>query len=255
ESEPEQNISQNPRQAALDALRKRERELIANLQHGSPTLADNTRNAYRIILLDFKKFCDHEYIIEQSSRYEVNPIKALAYLNYLYRQRTPKHIGAGTTERRIVLDRETVLAHRVPIQGAMETVDLISYVDAEEAAGKVSLLPDGRRTIYTPYSYSKIEQGYAALGTLQALQQARSVEPNNSPPLASYKAINDSMERYAKSLVGGILRAEHVQRDENGMLIRGGRDVSTNSNATNYYTVAEHIRCLLYAWRQSINTR
>jgi hypothetical protein len=128
-------------------------------------------------------------------------------------------------------------------------------VDAEEAAGKVSLLPDGRRTIYTPYSYSKIEQGYAALGTLQQLQQARSIEPNTSPPLASYKGINDSMERYAKSLVGGILRAEHVQRDGNGMLIRGGRDVSTNSNATNYYTVAEHIRCLLYAWRQSINTR
>lgn len=33
-------------------------------------------------------------------------------------------------------------------------------VDAEEAAGKVSHLPDGKRTIYTPYSYSKIERGY-----------------------------------------------------------------------------------------------
>ncbi|KAF9131193.1 hypothetical protein BG015_003906, partial [Linnemannia schmuckeri] len=136
ESQPEQNVSQDPHQAALDALHKRERELVANLQHGSPILADNTRNAYRVILLDYKKFCDHEYIIEQSNRYEVNPIKALAYLNYLYRQQTPKHIGTGTTERRIVLDRETVLSHRVPIQGAMGTVDLISYVDAEEAAGK-----------------------------------------------------------------------------------------------------------------------
>jgi hypothetical protein len=55
--------------------------------------------------------------------------------------------------------------------------------------------------------------------------------------------------------VGGILRAEHVERNEQGELIRSGRDVSTNSNATNYYTVAEHIRCFLYAWRQPVNSR
>ena len=56
ESQPEQNVSQDPHQAALDALHKRERELVANLQHGSPILADNTRNAYRVILLDYKVF-------------------------------------------------------------------------------------------------------------------------------------------------------------------------------------------------------
>lgn len=119
----------------------------------------------------------------------------------------------------------------------------------------MSRRPDGRRTIYTPYSYSKIEHGYAALGTLQKLQQARSIEPNTSTPLASYKTINDSMEAYSRSLVGGILRAEYVQRDEMGVLTHGGREVSTNSNATNYYTVAEHIRCLLHTWRQPINSR
>ncbi|KAF9121787.1 hypothetical protein BG015_005733 [Linnemannia schmuckeri] len=63
------------------------------------------------------------------------------------------------------------------------------------------------------------------------------------------------MKGYAKSPVGGILHPEHVERNEKGELTHSGRDVSTNSNATNYYTVAEHIRCLLYAWRQPINRR
>lgn len=128
-------------------------------------------------------------------------------------------------------------------------------MDAEEAAGRVSLQSDGKRTIYTPYSYSKIEHGYATLNTLQILQQSRPTDPNTSPPMATYKLIEDSMKGYERSLVGGILRAEHVERNQNGELIRSGRDVSTNSNATNYYTVAEHIRCLLYAWRQPINSR
>lgn len=114
---------------------------------------------------------------------------------------------------------------------------------------------DGRRTIYTPYSYSKIEQGYAALNSLQKLQRARSIEPNTSPSMATCPLIKTAMEGYDRSLVGGILRSEHVERDSNGELISSGRDVSTNSNATNYYTVAEHIRCLLYAWRQPINSR
>ncbi|KAG9067473.1 hypothetical protein KI688_012256 [Linnemannia hyalina] len=60
---------------------------------------------------------------------------------------------------------------------------------------------------------------------------------------------------YDRSLVGGIHRVEHVERDENGELISSGRDISTNSNATNYYTVEEHIRCLLYAWRQPVHSR
>ncbi|KAG9071276.1 ATPase with role in protein import into the ER [Linnemannia hyalina] len=128
-------------------------------------------------------------------------------------------------------------------------------VNAEEAAGRVSVQSDGKCTIYTPYSYSKIDHGYAALNTLQKLQQARSTDPNTSQPLATYKLIEDSMKGYARSLVRGILRTEHVERDENGEQICSGRDVSTNSNATNYYTVAEHIRCLLYAWRQPVNSR
>lgn len=56
ESQPQQNVPQDPHQAALDALRQRERELVANLQHGSSTLASNTRGAYRIILSDYKAF-------------------------------------------------------------------------------------------------------------------------------------------------------------------------------------------------------
>lgn len=56
----------------------------------------------------------------------MNPVKALAYLTYPYRQWTLKHIGTGTTERRVVLDRETVLSHKIPIQGTAETVDLLS---------------------------------------------------------------------------------------------------------------------------------
>ncbi|KAG9061540.1 hypothetical protein KI688_007118 [Linnemannia hyalina] len=191
---------------------------------------------------------------EAFRRYEVDPRKALAYLRYLFAQRIPKHIGPNAT-RCVRLDRETIESNRVPIEGATETVNLARYVDAEEAAGRVSLLSVGRRTIYTPYSYSKIEHGYAALNTLQKLQQARSTEPNTSQLMGTYKAIADSMKGYNRSLVGGILRVEHVEKDENGELICSGRDVSTNSNATNYYTVAEHIRCLLYAWRQPVNGR
>ncbi|KAF9199896.1 hypothetical protein BGZ59_003634, partial [Podila verticillata] len=99
----------------------------------------------------------------------------------------------------------------------------------------------------------KIEHGYAALNTLQKLQQAQSTEPNTAQPLAMYKLIEDSMKGYAKSLVGGILHPEHVERNEKGELTHSGQDVSTNSNTINYYTVAEHIQCLLYTWHQPIN--
>ncbi|KAG0196056.1 hypothetical protein BGX33_002182, partial [Mortierella sp. NVP41] len=201
ETEPQQGASQDSHLAALNAVRQREEELVANLQSSSNCLADNTRDAYRIIFEDYKKFCNANYSSETFKRYEVNPRKALAYLRYLYAQRTPKHIGPTPTVRRIFLDRETVKANRVPIEGALETVDLARYVDAEETAGKVSCRADGGRTIYTPYSYSKIEHGYAALNTLQKLQQARSAEPNTAQPLATYKLIEDSMKGYAKSLV------------------------------------------------------
>ncbi|KAF9315268.1 hypothetical protein BG006_003780 [Podila minutissima] len=255
ETEPQQGASQDSRLAALNAVCQREEELVANLQSSSNCLADNTRDAYRIIFEDYKKFCNDNYSSKTFKRYEVNPRKVLAYLQYLYAQRTPKHIGPTPAVRHIFLDQETVKANRVPIEGALETVDLARYVDAEEAAGRASCRADGGCTIYTPYSYSKIEHGYAALNTLQKLQQAWSTEPNTAQPLATYKLIEDSMKGYAKSLVGGILRPEHVERNEKGELTHSGRDVSTNSNATNYYTVAEHIRCLLYTWHQPINGR
>ncbi|KFH74273.1 hypothetical protein MVEG_01486, partial [Podila verticillata NRRL 6337] len=81
----------------------------------------------------------------------------------------------------------------------------------------------------------------------------QSTEPNTAQPLAMYKLIEDSMKGYAKSLVGGILHPEHVERNEKGELTHSGQDVSTNSNTINYYTVVEHIRCLLYTWHQPIN--
>ncbi|KAF9128073.1 hypothetical protein BG015_004404, partial [Linnemannia schmuckeri] len=170
ETEPQQGESQDSRLAELNAVRQREEDLVANLQSSSNCLADNTRDVYRIIFVDYKKLCNDNYSSETFRRYEVKPRKALAYLRYLYAQRTPKHIGPTPAVRRIFLDRETVKANRVPIEGAMEFVDLARYVDAEEAAGRASCRADGGRTIYNPYSYSKIEHGYAALNTLQKLQ-------------------------------------------------------------------------------------
>lgn len=56
EAETQQSVSQDFRQAALNAVRQMEGELVANLQSNSTCLANNTRGAYRIIFLDYKVF-------------------------------------------------------------------------------------------------------------------------------------------------------------------------------------------------------
>ncbi|KAF8924024.1 hypothetical protein BGZ47_004305, partial [Haplosporangium gracile] len=54
ETEPQQGASQDSRLAALSAVHQREEELVANLQSSSNCLAGNTRDAYRIIFVDYK---------------------------------------------------------------------------------------------------------------------------------------------------------------------------------------------------------
>lgn len=56
ETEPQHGASQDSRLEALNAVRQREEELVANLQSSSNCLADNTRDAYRIIFEDYKVF-------------------------------------------------------------------------------------------------------------------------------------------------------------------------------------------------------
>lgn len=113
-----------------------------------------------------------------------------------------------------------------------------------------------RWTICVPYGPSKINQAVVALVHLQSLQRDRPINPSREPAVAvNGGPIDVVVAGYKKSLVGGVLRAEHVKHNKDGQLVQMGREVSTSSLATNYYTVAEHIRCLLYTWRQPIETR
>ncbi|KAK5828998.1 hypothetical protein F5H01DRAFT_12720 [Linnemannia elongata] len=114
-------------QAPLNVIHRVEEEAVANLQSSSSCLADNTRDAYRIVFSDYKKFCDVNFSSETFRRYEVTPPKALAYLRHLFAKRTPKHIGPDTKARIIRLDRDNVISNQIPIEGASETVNLVSY--------------------------------------------------------------------------------------------------------------------------------
>ncbi|KAF8947094.1 hypothetical protein BGZ52_008229, partial [Haplosporangium bisporale] len=73
ELEPQQGALQDSHLAALNVIHQREEELVANLQSSSNCLADNTRDAYRIIFKDYKKFCNDNYSSKTFKHYEVNP--------------------------------------------------------------------------------------------------------------------------------------------------------------------------------------
>jgi len=122
-----------------------------------------------------------------------------------------------------------------------------------EKAGKMKMTPSGKWTILAPYSVSKVEQAIACLRLVQKLQHSRKTSPNTSELSRDYALLDQAREKYNRSLVGGILRAEYVQKNADRELTHGGRDQSANGTAINHYMVAEHIRCLLYAWRQPIN--
>ncbi|KAI9237290.1 MAG: hypothetical protein BYD32DRAFT_461698 [Podila humilis] len=255
ELEPQQGALQDSHLAALNVIHQREEELVANLQSSSNCLADNTRDAYRIIFKDYKKFCNDNYSSKTFKHYEVNPCKALAYLQYLELWK-PLTLPITWMQKRLLEEcvlrccgLKVVLAFAGADQVAVGSSTWSGGGDIPGATISFGYASSLRASI----KISKIEHGYAALNTLQKLQQAQSTEPNTAQPLAMYKIIEDSMKGYAKSLVGGILHPEHVERNEKGELTHSGQDVSTNSNTINYYTVAEHIRCLLYTWHQPIN--
>jgi len=106
-----------------------------------------------------------------------------------------------------------------------------------------------------PYGVSRINQAYSAIIHLWTLQTSRLRQRSEEPAIRPSKLIEKTIDAYKRSLVGGILKAEHFERDADGNIIKIGREVTTDSYATNCYSIQEHIKCLLYTWQQPISAR
>jgi hypothetical protein len=116
--------------------------------------------------------------------------------------------------------------------------------------------PFKKWTITVHYGVSKIEQSVACLMHLLAVQKTRPNNPNNERTFSPARGpIRAAVERYNRRLVSSVLRSNRVRRSKDDELVQLGREAPTSALATNYYTVTEHIRCLLYTWRQPLRTR
>lgn len=110
--------------------------------------------------------------------------------------------------------------------------------------------------IDVPYGTSKIEQTVACLTSLRSLQKSRPINSSEEHEFFYKKGlIGVAVKEYARRLVRGVIRAFHTRGDERGDFIPIGQEVSTSALATSYYSVVEHIRCLLNTWRQPIESR
>jgi len=102
---------------------------------------------------------------------------------------------------------------------------------------------------------SRINQAYSAIVHLWTLQTTRLQQKSEKSAIRPSRLIGDTIDAYKQSLVGGILRAERVVTDAAGKIIKIGRDVTTDSYATNHYSIRDHVKCMLYSWQQPVTAR
>jgi len=109
--------------------------------------------------------------------------------------------------------------------------------------------------VFVPYGVSRINQAYSAIIHLWMLQTTRLQQRSEKPAIRPSSLIEKTIDTYKRSLVGGILRSEHLVKDAAGNIIKIGREVTTDSYATNHYSVYDHIKCLLYTWQMPVGAR
>lgn len=109
--------------------------------------------------------------------------------------------------------------------------------------------------VRVPYGVSRVNQAYSAIQHLWMLQTTRLQQKSKAAPIRPSPVIDKAIEKYKRSLVGGILKAEHLRKDADGNIIQVGREVTTDSYATNHYSVHEHIKILLSVWQQAVTAR
>jgi len=96
----------------------------------------------------------------------------------------------------------------------------------------------GRKVLSVPCGRQTMENALKALCYLQDRQSKRPIRPNEEPELRKSLLINNAIDKYSNDLVVGIL-VNH-------------KDLSAECEIRNAYTVAQHIKCLLYTWAQPI---
>ncbi|KAG0379407.1 hypothetical protein BGX24_000572, partial [Mortierella sp. AD032] len=139
---------------------------------------------------------------------------------------------------------------------------LADEIDKKQASEKVSTAakpdkggPAKPTKVFVPYGVSRVNQAYSAIIHLWTLQTSRLQQKSVEPAIRPSTLILMTIDGYKRSLVGGILKAEHVTKDASGNIIKIGREVTTDSYATNFYSVHDHIKCLPYTWQQPITAR
>ncbi|KAF9919753.1 hypothetical protein FBU30_010588 [Linnemannia zychae] len=122
-----QNDLQDQHQAALDEISAKEGNIIEELQSDTSHLSSSTRRAYKVIMIEYKNFCDKYYSERKFERYELDGPKAVVFLkDVVFIKRVHKHIGSRAREKKIYMLRGDVERNGIPIDGMVGEFDLES---------------------------------------------------------------------------------------------------------------------------------
>ncbi|KAG0061629.1 hypothetical protein BGZ89_011299 [Linnemannia elongata] len=231
------------------SIAEQEPEFVRQVDESSHGHAGNTQAAYKSTYRPYMEFCDKVYAEEGLKRYEVNAVKTARFLKEkLFPQSTHKNIPTHIIkDTKVFMHRSVIQNHGIPItgEGIQGTFDFALYLKEIEkkrpkkAAEQNKEGPLKPTQVMVPYGVSRISQAYSAIIHLWTLQTSRLRQRSEEP------AIRPS----------GILKAENFEKDADGNIIKVGREVTTDSYATNYYSIQEHIKCLLYTWQQPVTAR
>ncbi|KAF9898624.1 hypothetical protein EC991_010776, partial [Linnemannia zychae] len=221
------------------SVMEQELEFVRKVDESSHGHAENTQAAYKSTYRPYMDFCDAEYASTGKDRYEVDEVKTARFLKEkIFPQSTQKNIPTHIVKDiRIFVNRQDIEAYKIPItgQGIQGTFDLALYLKKieEERASMAATGTTGEATkqstngptkVFVPYGVSRINQAYSAIIHLWTLQTTRLQQRSTNPAIRPSKLIDVTIDTYRRSLVGGVLKAEHVVKDADGNIVKIGRE-------------------------------
>ncbi|KAG9322912.1 hypothetical protein KVV02_003439 [Mortierella alpina] len=197
-------------------------------------LSVHTKNQYKAHLSKYLKFCDNlspnnaHGESGRASLYDVSEVKALRFFKeVMFKSTTKKYFD--TRKSRYV---------RTPYMfKSTNTKDQIPTLSQTLA----DIQPDaeGRKVLDVPCGRQTMENALKALYYLQDRQRKRPIRPNLEPKLRKSSLISNVIDKFTNDLVFGIL-VNH-------------KDLSAECEVRDTYTVAQHVKCLLYTWARPIS--
>ncbi|KAF9118988.1 hypothetical protein BGW39_000695 [Mortierella sp. 14UC] len=206
--------------------------VVRQIDESSHSHAGNTQAAYKSTYRPYMEVCDTTYEAEGLRRYEVDEEKTAPFLSEKLFPASTKNIPTHIVkDMKVFIHREVIQAYdlkEVEKEKHKEQAKGQAKGNASTAAKKDKGDPKPIK-VNVPYGVSRINQAYSAIIHLWTLQTSRLQQRSQEPAIRPSKLIEKTIDAYKRSLVGGILKAEHLEKDADGNVIKVGREVTTDN--------------------------